>query len=234
MKFTNTRFRHPALTLTCCTLLFVSSGCIGPKKINKWVKQQYGEAAATPVKKKSDYLSITSAVPGTSDRLSETTKRTHNVLPLLFYWKMDYDNTCTLNPQIPVNNFINTVTPYANKALRKKLNGQRIELLVEHVPNHFVVLDHGQLIWFVLYAYGWDRISIEPLDDNMIVSYKIFGADNSTGLTGSVTVRNTDNGVPVGQFQSVKRRTQEYLGDYNTAISNMSRTVIDQIALQLE
>lgn len=213
-------------------LLLLLSGCLNQKKMNKWVTGHYGETAAVPVKKKNDFLAVKSSIPDAGTALSQGSKKTHSVLPLLFYWRFNYDNTCELNPQIPINNFINTASPYANKVLKKKLEGKHVELTIEKIPNRFVVADKAQVIWFI-YGFAWDQISIKPLDDQMLVTYKILNAANAEEKTGSVSVINTDKGVAVGQFQSVRKRTDQYLGDYNLAITSMTRMVIDRIAAEL-
>src|SRR2546423_12399768 len=138
-----------------CAATILLTGCLGPKKINKWVAQNYSEVPP-PTKKKSDIIIITSNVNTMGDKLSATEKKTSNVLPLIFYWQYDYKNTCTLNTQIAVNNFTSTVLSYSNKGLKQKLNGRRVELNIQKIPTSFAVDDKGHIVWIVLYAFSWD------------------------------------------------------------------------------
>lgn len=210
----------------------VLASCLGPKKIDKWVSKQYDGAIPAVTKKKSDYITVTSTVASMGTKLSATEKKSSHLLPLIFYWQMDYKNTCTLNPQIPINNFTSTVQSYAGKMLKQKLNGQRIEMSIDKLPNIFAIDDKEHMIWFV-YAYAWDYLTIRPQTSDMVVSYKLFKSDDTVTKTGIITVPNTDKGIALGMFQSVKKKTWEYLDQYNANITTMSKSVIDKLVAEL-
>jgi hypothetical protein len=212
--------------------LCLFQSCLGPKKINKWVAKQYGEVPA-PNKPKADLIKITSNMPSMDNRLSTTEKKTSDLLPLLFYWQWDYKNTCTLNPQIAVNNFTSTVMSYSNKGLKQKLNGRRLELTIEKIPTRFAIDDKGHLIWVILYAFGWETLTLQPEDDIMVVSYKVFNTDNSLSSSGSINVPNTDKKLSLGMLQSLKKKTFQYLEQYDASISSMSKTFVDKLNSEL-
>jgi hypothetical protein len=83
------------------------------------------------------------------DKPSTTEKNVSHLLPLIFYWQYDYVNTCTLNPNVPVNNYTSTVANYSGHGLKQKLNGNRLELTIEQMPQAFVVDDKGHIIWII-------------------------------------------------------------------------------------
>ena len=213
-------------------LLCLFQSCLGPKKINKWVAKQYGEVPA-PNKPKADLIKITSNMPSMENRLSTTEKKTSDLLPLLFYWQWDFKNTCTLNPQIAINNFTSTVMSYSNKGLKQKLNGRRLELTIEKIPTRFAIDDKGHLIWVILYAFGWETLTLQPEDDIMVVSYKVFNADNSLASSGSINVPNTDKKLSLGMLQSLKKKTSQYLEQYDASISSMSKTFVEKLNSEL-
>ena len=218
-------------SLLFCLLIVPFSSCLGPKKLNKWVAQQYG-AVPVPSKKKNDGIVISSTIPTMGDQLSNTENKTSQVLPLIFYWQWDYKNTCTLYPQIEINNFTNTVLTYSNKGLKQKLNGGHIELVIEKIPTTFALDDKGHLIWLI-YTFGWEFLSVKPEDKDMIVSYKLFGRDNSPLKSGRISITNSDKGVSIGKFQSMKKKTFQYLDQYNESITLMSKTIVDKIIVEL-
>ena len=214
--------------------VFVASftSCLTPKKLDKWMDRHYGTLPQSS-KKKPDYMEIKTSIPSMGDAISVSTKKTSNVLPLVFYWQMDYKNTCTLNPQIPISTFTSTAYQYANsKGLKQKLNGRRIELSIDTIPNVFAINDEAHMIWFVLYAYGWDYLTIQPQTSGMVVSYKII-QDNVETKTGVITVPNTDKGIHLKMFQSTKKKTWEYLGTYNSYVAAMSKSVIDKLIMEI-
>jgi len=206
------------------------TGCLGPKKVNKWVNTHYGENSAP--KMKNDYLSVTSGLAANDPKASVTTRQTKNFLPLLFYWQYDYINTCTLNPSIPIHAFSTAVLQYAGtKGLKQKLNGRKIELVIDSIPNVFVLNDKGHLVW-VIYAFGWDDLSFKPDTKEMIVSYKIT-QDNTEIKTGLITIPNTDKQLDVRYMQSLKKAADQYLDQYDENIKSLSRKVVDKIIAEL-
>ena len=107
--------------------------CLGPKSINKMVAAKYPPPMA-PAKKKQKQITISSSLKWPDYDISKTEKNTSGMLPLIVYWQFDYKNTCTLNPQIPLNIFNTTVHSYAPHGLRQKLQGRRLETLWNKFP----------------------------------------------------------------------------------------------------
>jgi hypothetical protein len=223
--------KHQVLPLLIFTTFFTS--CIGPKKINKWVNKQYGGSIDAKPKTQNDYLSVTSGLITNNTIASVTTKQTKNVLPLIFYWQMDYILTCTLNPQIPINTFTSTILPYANlKGLKQKLNGQKIELSIDGIPNLFVLNDKGHIVW-VVYAFGWDDISFRPAPKSLVVSYKILNNNNTETKKGTVTITNEDEVLVMKHLHSIKEATGQYLEQYDENIKTLTKKALDKIISEL-
>ncbi len=206
--------------------------CLTSKKIDKWVDKKYSETLTNPVKKNHDYLMVTTSLP-TADEKSSTTQKTHNsLLPLIFYWRWHITNTCTLNPKIPYNNFTNTAWSYANsKGLKSKLNGRRVELEVKQMPSVFAVDDVSQMVWLI-YAFGWDKFSVLPVTNNMVVSYKIMD-QNTQVKEGVITIPDACKPIELKMFQSVKKKTWMYIDQYNDNIAAMSKKVVDSLITTL-
>ena len=209
--------------------LFTS--CLTSKKVDRQVAKQYSDVPELKNKKQSGNISITSSLPTMGGQISTTETKTSNVLPLIVYWKLDYTNTCTLNPQIPINNFITTFTSYANRVLKPKLVGQNLELSVDKIPNKFRILDKAHLIFFG-YAFGWDNVSMKALDMEMIVSYRVL-KDNVETKNGIISIPNFNNKKPLGMFKNWKTATKEYLTQFDENISTMSKLVVDKLVSEL-
>ena len=218
--------KHHLLALVTLTTLLTS--CLGPR-MNKWVEKKYGESLHTPSKKLPDYLTVTSPLITANVKAANIETQVKHVLPLLFYWQFDYANTCTLNPKIPVNAFRTAVQSYANsKGLKQKLNGQRIELSVDEIPNIFVLNDRNHLICIGIYAFSWDKVTFRPDNQEMVVSYKIIKDNVETGK-GVLTIPNTNKVVALRFLQSLKKATGNYLDRYNECITAMSKVAVDKI-----
>ena len=208
-------------------------GCLGPKKINKWVSRHYDGAIPPVAGKTNESISITSSLSPADDRISNTEKKTSHFLPLLFYWQWDYKNTCTLSPKIAINNFTATVGSYAGKkGLKQKLHGQRLQLSVDQVPNTFAIDDKGHMIW-VIYAFGWDVLTVQPERTDLVVSYKLQQQDGTEVKKGIITIPDNDKGIVLKMFQSLKKKTGQYLDQYDTQVTAMSKAVVDKLLTEL-
>lgn len=166
------------------------------------------------------------------DKTSITEMKTSHLLPLIFYWQYDYKNTCSLNPGLPLYNFASTVMSYGGKGLKNKLNGHRIELTVEKILTRFAIDDKGHIIW-VIFVFGWDELSVRPEDKEMIGSYKVFNKDNAEAKNGIIDISNSDKGITLGMFQSIKKKTWQYLDQYDLNITIMSKLIVDKLMKKL-
>ncbi|MEO8405964.1 MAG: hypothetical protein ABI480_15260 [Chitinophagaceae bacterium] len=215
------------------SILIISfSSCLGPKKINKWTEKKYAGRVNEPVRKKSDFITITSALAPMGEQACNTEKKTSHLLPLLFYWQWDYKNTCTLNPKIPVNNFTSTVLSYSNSKLKQKLNGQTIQLSIDQIPNAYAIDDKGHLIWLI-YAFGWDLITVQPEASNLVVSYKVLDTNGAETKKGTIRIADSNKTFALKEFQSLKKKTWKYLDQYDASITTMSKQFVDQLLTQL-
>ncbi|HVU95321.1 MAG TPA: hypothetical protein VHE34_08860 [Puia sp.] len=209
------------------------SSCLGPHKVNKWVAQHYSEEPPLSQRKKTESIVVSSALPETGVNLSQTRKNTSHLLPLLFYWQFDYRNTCTLNPQIAIDNFTSTLLAYASHGLKQKLNGNRLELTVEQIPQVFVVDDKGHIIWVIVTMVGWERLSVQPEQKDMVIGYRLLGANNEELKKGSITIADQEKTLTLGMFKSLRNLTKQHLSEYDANISAMTRHFVDRLITEL-
>lgn len=223
-------FRHLVIVGFVTILL---SGCLGPRKIDKWVSRHYDEAIPAAPAKANESISITSPLTSADDRISRTEKKTSHFLPLLFYWQWDYKNTCTLNTKIAINNCMTSMTAYAGKkGLKQKLNGRRLQLSIDQAPNTFAIDDKGHVIW-IIYAFTWDELTVQPERKDLVVSYKLLQQDGTEAKSGTITIPDNDRGVVLQMFQSLKKKTGQYLDQYDAQIAAMGKAVVDKLVTEL-
>ncbi|MCU7550322.1 hypothetical protein OCK74_14465 [Chitinophagaceae bacterium LB-8] len=225
-------FSYQTIIIALLFIVIIFSSCFSPRKMDKWIDQQYRDV---PTKVKSnDYISVKIEKTPFKDRLSETKKGKTKFIPALFYYQWEFYSTSTLNPYIPVSNLSNTILPYANvKGLKKKLDGQKLELTIEKVPSIFSLRDKGAMIFLVVAYTGWEHIYIEPQTEEMVVSYRLL-KDNVETKKGEVTVPNRDQGISLKAFQSTKKLTWKYLEQYNNNIKAMSKELVDKLLIELQ
>lgn len=201
--------------------------------MDRLITKVYGDAPANPIKKKSDYIAVQTNLIVTDGKPSLTVKEKRKMLPLFFYWNWDYLNLITLNPNIPIASFNTTILSYANtKGLKDKLNGRKIELSIDSIPNLFSIEDKGWLVFVILGHFGSEVITINPHNKNLSVSYKIL-QDNTIIKTGVINIENHDPRIRRKFFQGSNKMTKIYLGNYDENIKLMSKKVIDALILEL-
>lgn len=200
--------------------------------MDRFVAAQYNnELPKEDKKKKNADISVVSGIAGNTNGVSSTVQKTSKVLPLIVYWQYDYRHTCTLNPAIAVTNFSNAINSLANKGLSQKLSGQKLELTVEQAPNAFALVDKSHMIWLV-YAFSWDKIYMEPDTKDLVVSYKILQNTNAI-KSGKISVKNNMQNKDKRFFQSWKSATSEHLADYNANLTTMTKTFVSKLMDEL-
>ncbi len=229
MKMPETK-KHTAL-LALFALLFSLSSCLTSKKMDKFVANHYNNELPKPDRKKKAEIVVTSTVPSVNSSISTTVHKTDNFLPLIVYWQYKHRQSCTLNSAIAVTNFTNTINASATKGLSQKLNSNKLELTVEEAPSGFSMVLNEHMVWLV-YAFSWAKIYIEPDYKDLVVSYKMLQGDG-TLKTGKIIVKNTDKNKGLRFFQSWKSATSEYLSSYNANLTTMTRSFVTQLANEL-
>ena len=212
-----------------CSIIFTS--CLTAKKVDRQVAKKYDELSPSTKKQTKENILITSKLITSDNKISTSETKTSNVLPLIIYNRWNYTNTCTLNPQIPINNFTSTVLSASSKGLRDKIIGQTLELKVEKIPNVFAIDDKAHVIFFG-YAVGWDDVSIMSDKVDLVVNYKLLkdGAETKKGL---ITVPYIYDKEKLGMFKSWKKATDEFLDQYDMNITEMSKSFVKKLVSEI-
>jgi hypothetical protein len=218
-----------AIICLACIVLMLSS-CLTSAKLDKFVAAQYNNELPKPGKKKKAEIEVTSQLSANNSQISTTVHKTDKFLPLIVYWKYNHRQSCSLNPSIAVTNFSNAVNSLATKGLLDKLSGRKLELTVEQAPSAFSLIAKENMIWLV-YAISWEKIYIEPDVKDLVVAYKVVGGEGDK--TGRITVNNSEKNKGLRFFQSWKSATSEYLSEYNSNFTTMTKSFVSQLANEL-
>jgi hypothetical protein len=220
------RFLPLALILMLCSM----TSCLTSRKLDKYVAKHYNNELPKLSRKKTDII-VSSIAPASGEAISTTVHKTNRFLPLIVYWQYKHAHNCSLNSSIPVTSFTNTVNSLATKSLAQKLNGQQLELTVEQAPANFSMVQNEHMVW-VIYAFSWAKVYIEPDGKDLVVSYKLKQA-NQILKTGTITVQNTSKNQGLRFFQSWKSATNEYLTNYNANLTVMAKSFVNQLTKEL-
>ena len=216
--------------LLAVTFIALFTSCLTAKKIDKEVAKQYQPILASKTKLQENNISVTTTLISTGEQISTTESKTSNMLPLIFYWQWDYTNTCTVNPQIPINNFKAGVNN--NEALKSKLAGQKLQISVSKIPHTFQILDKAHLVALGIINHGWDNISMKSTDMEIAVSYTLFN-NNIETKKGLISIPNFDDKKSLPMFKNINKALKEYLIQFDENLTSLSKLVADKIASEL-
>jgi len=220
--------------IKCLSLLLLLvtlfSSCFTAKNLDKYITKQYPDFNQPSKKKPVEGISIASSMAG-DDYASHSNQKSKIILPLIVYWQWDYTTTCVLNPAIPLKDFTNAVNATANKALKQKLNGRKLQLTLEQLPTSFSFYEKAHLV-FVIYTFGWSTISVKSQEKDMIVSYKVTG-EGTTEKTGKIQIPYGNDQQYISMYQSWKKATDDYLFNYQNNINRMSKLVVEELVKEM-
>ncbi len=199
--------------------------------MDKFIAKQYNNELPGVEKKKQQDIVIKSSVESPFSTISMTDSKASHLLPLVFYWQVDYKNTSTLNSNIAVSSFSRVIHTQYSKNLLQKLNGQNIELNIEQIPTQFAFDDKSHMVWLI-YAYAWDKFSMQPDTKDMIVSYKTI-QNGQVNKTGKIVVHNKEQNQGLRFLQSWKSAVSEYISQYNEDILAMTKEFATKLNQEL-
>ncbi len=212
------------------TFLITFSGCVTPKKYDEFVAKQYNNQLPNQPRNKAG-IAITPLVPNNSSQISTTIGKNDRFLPLLVYWRHDYRKICLLNTNIALANFSNAVNSLTPGSLVEKMNGEKLELVVEQAPSTFALVTNEHTAWLLFVTIGWTKNYIEPDLKDLVVSYKL--GDGADAKTGRIVVKNPDTDRSQRTYAAWKVATSEYLAEYDASITTMTKTFVDQLVREL-
>lgn len=219
---------HRSTFASAIILAVILSGCLNPHMVNRWVAHHYSPDMLQPARQNNSEIVITSKLPDIGSQPSATEKKWSHVIPAIVYWHFDYQNRCSLNPQLAVNRFTTAISTYGGK-LKRKLNGRRLELTIQQLPTVFLVDDRGYMI-FPIYSVEW--LSIQPTVTDLLVSYRVLDGGAEV-KSGSIRVADPESVVGLKMWHSLKKLTWQYLDQHDDNLTVMSRSFVDKLASEL-
>ncbi|MBS1655666.1 MAG: hypothetical protein JSU05_12520 [Bacteroidetes bacterium] len=214
------------------SLMFSLSSCFTAERMNKLIAKKYTPEDTIAPKQRNPAITVSSGLPVFGTGYSTGVKSSGHLVPLIFFWHLEEKITTTLNPGFALKSFVSAVNTYSGKGLRQKLGARHIVLSLDNIPSVFDYDDKENMIW-LLYTIEWEYISIQPHKEFMKVSYTLYDENNSVVKKGEVQVADYNQPYYIKFMGSPKKKIYEYLDQYSTNISTMSKKAIDDIEADL-
>jgi hypothetical protein len=218
--------RQLILFIISAFFLFISS-----KKYASFISGYYAKKDTSAVAT----IPAIKIMPGMSsafDSVARVDKGDTYFIPALFYWGVKQSFACELNAHLPTSTFINTFYRYADSSgLNNKINGQRLEITIDSMPNRFLYSSKQDIIFLVLYAVTITNQSVYPHSNSLAISYKLYHGGTVT-KQGKIVVENNEQAY-TNNVKSTRKVTWIYLNQYERNMRMLTRQCISKLVNEL-
>lgn len=222
----------PNLAVVSIAFVFFFTSCISSQKVADYCSQYYGDVLPKEKKTKKAGIEIVNKLPDDMERIAKGKHVDNQLLPLLFYWKIDREKICNLNNKIPAVQVINATHQYASRELLEKLKGRKLELYIEEAPRQFSFRVLDEVIIVILVPVGWTKVSVKPDGVDLKVRYRLLDGA-SVVKEGLVVADNAQKDLVLKKYQSWKKAQNQFLDDYNANLVSMTKEVLEKINVEL-
>lgn len=218
-------------TFLIITLL---TSCTSKRKLAKYARPIAQTMAYQPVESTNFCTFDFSKLDDFKKTVRVTTHKSE-VLPLIFVYVFDRNLHTHISPKIVANQFQSYFLDLAkSNDLEQKLNGKKLEISIEQVPNSFQFTDQGTLIFLIfgyIYAGNSHKVEISPNKQNLKIKYRI--VDEMTLPKEKVITIFEKNRPMEREKESKKRLVHQYMFEFQQNIAVMAQETLDQILLDL-
>lgn len=222
------KIQAAVILFTCFSFLCFSCQV---SRVNKVFSMEYAHSQASQRLPKNDYINIRSDGFINTYQAYITETPNGKKESMFFYVKKKRTGIYMLNPKIPVMSFTNAISNYAAKSIKQKLNGGKLELTIDSIPNIFIIIDKNTGI-AALIENEVAIIESCPCNKYMAISYRLL---NDTGAVkkGNILIPATPIHVSIKNFQFIEKAMLEYSDLYQAGIGTMSKHFIDKLLPEL-
>lgn len=218
--------RQKILSILTITLL---TSCIGTKKFTGFVKPKFQDTKTSLTNDNFifDWTGLESKV-----NLVMSTKVKSQFIPAIFYWQWNNSIKCEINPIIVGQYFQESFLQYADTLkVKEKLQGRKLELKLEKIPNSFIYTHKGNSIIFIVAYTVKDLEAIFPQKQDLVVSYKL----TQNGLTikeGKLNTTNKDQPLK-NVWKSTKKFTWLYIDQFKQNTKIMTKEIVEKLITEI-
>ena len=208
-------------------LLLIS--CIGTAKFNRIVFQKFSGLPKINEQNTNNFILIqTDKLDNLDDLLVKSEKLKSFFIPAILYWGWNNTIKCELNPLSVASRFNSSLVSYANSIdLQRTLNGQRLEISIESIPNSFIYFLKGGLLLIRNFGVLSNYEDIVPEKQELRFSYKLITRTNEI-KTGTITIDCNDQPV-INTWGPTRKFIGEYINIYNGDLTSLSKDAVDNI-----
>ena len=215
-----------------CLVMVIIVACVTPKRLNRLTEENLGAKQANYPITYEDYISINTTNLINQPFIAHSVKVKHKFIPAIVYWEWEKNIECTIDPYYTIHLFMEEAMKIATeKNLKNRLEGQKLELTFEEMPNKYLYSHKGFTLVF-LFAYSVsDAEHLLPFMRDFKIKYRIL-KDQQETKSGVITLahemrdmHNTSSGT--GKF------TNAFLEMYKSEVKRLGSEFSKKIVYKI-
>ncbi len=204
--------------------------CITPQKITQFIDWKYQEKSDSIIVQ--DYFSIdTSAHKWTEDQVEYEVIKSQ-FIPTIVYFQWDRQYNFELGENQNFKTFNNKFSFFMDSLkINEKLNGRKLILNIESVPNSITYRKTGSFLFLVL-AYSMRSLEvILPKNESLIFSYQLI-VESDIIKSGKIEIENKDIPYKKG-FNTSKNFIWDYIDKHERNLTRLTRRACLKLAEEI-
>lgn len=214
------------LSILTITLL---TSCIGTKKFTGFVEPKFQDKQL--ISTNENIIFDLTGLENTSASITST-KVKSQFIPAILYWQWNNTIKCEVNPTIVGQSFQENFLRYSDTLkVQEKLQGRKLEMKVEKIPNSFLYTHKGNSVILIIAYTVSDLEAIFPQEQDLVVSYKL----TKNGLTikeGKLTTSNKDQPIK-NVWKSTKKFTWLYIDQFKQNNKILTKEIIEKLMTEI-
>ncbi len=207
--------------INICIFIMLFSGCISTKKYINYINQKCNQK--NELINVNDYVEFKDTINKTTDSIVKAEKIKSYFIPAIFYWEWNNTIKCELSGKQTFNTFYYYFQCYADSLnLKDKLNGEKINISFESIPNTFIYTNKGYIVIIIIAYFMGQLEAIFPENSKLIFTYRILNGTKET-KSGKIEINNINTPVK-NIWKSTKKFTWMYIDQYVNNLKILSKT----------
>ena len=218
--------KQTILSILTITLL---TSCIGTKKFTGFVEPKFQDKQL--ISTNENIIFDLTGLENTNATITST-KVKSQFIPAILYWQWNNTIKCEVNPTIVGQSFQENFLRYSDTLkVKEKLQGRKLELKIEKIPNSFVYTHKGNSVILIIAYTVSDLEAIFPQEQDLVVSYKIT-ENGSTIKEGKLTSSNKDQPIK-NVWKSTKKFTWLYVDQFKQNTKIMTKEIVEKLITEI-
>jgi hypothetical protein len=206
--------------------------CVTPDRLNKLTENNLGHKSANYPMQFDDYVFVNTNNLPLQNAMAVSKKVKHLFIPAILFWHWEKNIECVIDPQYAIHLFMEEAMKMAEvKELKKRLDGQKIEISFEEIPNKYLYSHKGHTI-ILVFAYAVaDAEHLFPTNNGFKIKFRLLKGETETS-NGEITLGHNLEAMH-NTRSSTGKFTDAFLDAYKLDIKRMGKEFTSKLIYKI-